>query len=137
MWNNVKKCLIVICMLLGLSSYGYCEYEFEYTIQYGDTLWTIAIYELKIDPVDFPKFVEEVKLANPWIKDDNLIYRGSKLRLSREVDIKYDSSERIQTEATLNDPETFVTKSEKYVVQKDDSLWAILSNRYKDRKSVV
>lgn len=126
----MKKYLIIVFVILGISSYSYCDYEFEYTVKKGDTLWDIAIYELHIDPLDFSNFVEDVKQANPWIKDDNLIYSDRKLKLTREVDIKYAASDNIKTDAVIDAPKAVGTKSAGYVIKKGDSLWSILANKY-------
>ncbi|MEW6088150.1 MAG: LysM peptidoglycan-binding domain-containing protein [bacterium] len=126
----MKKYFIVILTLFGITSYSYCDYEFEYIVKKGDTLWGIAVYELNIDPLDFSNFVEEVKQSNPWIKDDNFIYSDRKLKLSREVNIKYAASDNIKTDAIIESPEKTKAPSESYIIQKGDSLWNILSNRY-------
>jgi hypothetical protein len=126
----MKKYLTILFIILGISSYSYCDYEFEYTIKKGDNLWDIAIYELHIDPLDFSNFIEDVKQANPWIKDDNLIFCDRKLKLTKEVDIKYAASDNIKTDAVFDSKEQNKTGSVKYIVQKGDSLWSIISAKY-------
>lgn len=130
----MKKYIVIILIVLGAGNSAYGEYEFEYTIKKGDNLWDIAIYELHINPLDFPSFVEDVKQANPWITDDDLLYCDRKLKLTRDVDVKYAASDHIKTDAIYDDGyatiETIETKSVKYKVQRGENLWYILSAKY-------
>lgn len=126
----MKKYLMIISIFLCLGSYSYCNYEFEYTVKKGDNLWDIAIYELRINPLDFSNFLEDVKQANPWIKDDYIIFSDRKLKLTKEVDIKYAASDNIKTDAVFDTRVQNKTGSVKYIVKKGDSLWTIIAAKY-------
>ncbi|TAN45729.1 MAG: LysM peptidoglycan-binding domain-containing protein [Nitrospirae bacterium] len=87
--------------------------EGEYTVQKGDTLWTISSGKLK-DPFLWP----ELWKANPKLKNPHMIYPGQKLNLSDEAAQEGKGKKHAVTETIIERPKKQIVSAEKVVTKR-------------------
>lgn len=105
--------VVVLALLLPANSYALDAEEDEYTVQKGDTLWTISSGKLK-DPFLWP----ELWKSNPQLKNPHMIYPGQKINLRDDSEQAGKGKKHAATETITGRPKKNIVSPDKAVVKK-------------------